>query len=223
MTLPMYIKKETASAPFKLLVAHHQKSSDPSKGESGNPVAIRQGFETQLITTQRGTGAFGLLERQNLPSLVIKVNTTDYFNQRTANPPPYYNFDEIQAYAHDIEMKDMLPSLKAGDHFGQAIGNGVGAVADLASELSSALNDLDLGISASVSQADNTRIEVAPSHPNDNVILTVISYSYLILNGAPPFTIEDTDGNTIYDPAVVDSAVGTVLGKSRSVKPISSI
>lgn len=222
MPLPQYLQKPTASPKFKLLVAHPTKSSDPSKGEAGNPVPLRQAFETQLLTTQRRTGSFGLVNNTQLPSLVIKVNTTDYFNPRTANVPPYYNFDEIQAYANDIEIKDTLPTLKAGDHFGQAIGNGVGAVVDLASELAVALNGLNLGMKASVSLADNTKVEVTPNQIDDNLILSVISYTYLLLNGAPPFTIEDTDGNTLFDPAIGDKAVGTVLGKNKNVNPMNS-
>lgn len=223
MTSPRYLQKTSTSQKFKMLVAHHRRASDPSKGVVGNPEPLRQGFEMQVISGQRRSGFLGNVEPTRLPSIVIKVNSTDYFNQRTSNPPPYYDVDEIRAYASDMEKSDVLPSLMAGEHFGQTIGNGAGAVVDLASELATALNDLSLGISARVSALDNTKVEVLPDLVEDNIILSVVSYSYLILNGAPPFTIEDTDGNTLYDPANGDTAVGTVVAKSKNVSPITSL
>jgi hypothetical protein len=223
MTSPHYLQKTSTSQKFTMLVAHHRRASDPSKGVAGNPEPLRQGFEMQVISGQKRSGFLGNVEPTRLPSVVIKVNSTDYFNQRTAVPPPYYDFDEIRAFASDMEKSDLLPSLLAGEHFGQTIGNGAGAVADLASELATALNDLSLGVIARVSALDNTKVEVLPALVDDNIILSVVSYSYLILNGNPPFTIEDTDGNTIYDPAVGSTAVGTVVAKSQNIKPITSL
>jgi hypothetical protein len=223
MTSPRYLQKASTSQKFTMLVAHHRRASDPSKGVSGNPEPLRQGFEMQVITGQRRVGTLGNVEPTPLPSVVIKVNSADYFNQRTANPPPYYDLDEIRAFASDMEKSDILPSLQAGEHFGQTIGNGAGSLVDLASELATALNDLSLGVIARVSALDNTKVEVLPSVVEDNIILSVVGYSYHLLNGAPPFTIEDTDGNTIYDPALSSSAVGTVVAKSRNVKPITSL
>ena len=222
MSLPQYLQQSSASPKFKMLVAHPQKSSDPSKGEAGNPKMIRQGFEMQLISSQRRNGSLGLVEPQRMPSLVIKVNSADYFNGAIGNPPPFYDLDQIQAYAYDIEKSDKIPSLKASVDFGQAIGNGAGNLVDLTSQLATALNDLGMGVLAKVNDVDNTKIEVSSTSIEDNITLTIISYSYLLLQGVPPFTIESLDGTTLYDPAVNDTSVGTVVGKSNDVKPISS-
>ena len=222
MSLPQYLQQSSASPKFKMLVAHPQKSSDPSKGEAGNPTMIRRGFEMQVISTHRRNGSLGLVEPQRMPSLVIKVNSADYFNAEAGNPPPFYDLDQIQAYAHDIEKSDKIPSLKASVDFGQTIGNGAGNLVDLTSQLASALNDLKMGVFAKVNDLDNTKIEVSSTSIEDNITLTIISYSYLLLQGVPPFTIESIDGTTLYDPAVNDTSVGTVIGKSNNVKSITS-
>jgi hypothetical protein len=110
-------------------------------------------------------------------------------------------------------INDQVSPLSASVHFGQAHGHGVGAIPVLASELSVALNTLD-GIEANVSNLDNTKVEISTSAVDDALILNVVSYSYLLLNGVPPFTIEDTDGNTLYDPA---------NGNSKDIGSIRSI
>lgn len=222
MSLPQYLQQSSASPKFKMLVAHTERSSDPSKGEAGNPKKIRQGFEMQVISTHRRNGSLGVVEPQRVPSLIIKVNSADYFNGTIGNPPPFYDLDQIQAHAHDIEKSDKIPSLLASVDFGQAIGNGAGNLVTLASEVASALNDSGMGIFAKVNGDDNTKVEVSSVSIEDNIILTIMSYSYLLLNGVPPFTIEDTEGNTLYDPANNDTTLGTVIGKSKNVKPISS-
>ena len=221
MPLPQYLQKSTVSAPFKMLVAHHTRASDPSKGEAGNPVKIRNGFEMQVVTTQHRTASLAYVQ-DNAPALVIKVNSADFANSAIGNPPPYYDLDSIQALASDIQKSDQITPLSAGVHFGQAHGHGVGAIPDLASELAEALNTLD-GIEANVSSTDNTKVEVATSAIDDNLVLTVVSYSYLLLNGVPPFTVEDINGNTLYNPADGNTSTGTVVSKSKDVGPIKSI
>ena len=222
MSLPHFLQQSSASPKFKMLVAHPQKSSDPSKGEAGNPTMIRRGFEMQVISSKRRNASLGVVEPQRMPALIIKVNSADYFNGLIGNPPPFYDLDEIQAYAHDIEKSDKIPSLKASEEFGKAIGNGAGNLATLTSELASALNDSQMGVFAKVNDVDDTKVEVSSTSIEDNIILTVISYSYLLLNGVPPFTIEDVNGNTLYNPADNNTSVGTVVGTSKNVKPISS-
>lgn len=212
--------RSTVSAPYKLLVAHHERASDPSKGEAGNPRPIRRGFQTQLISSQRGTGVLGTYEGKT-PTLVIRVNSTDYFNSLLGNPPPHYSPDEIIAFSNDIEIYDQVTTLKAGEHFGQTIGNGAGAVADLASELAESLNNSSFGIEASVDPNDNTRVLLNTISIEDRLILKIVSYSYLILNGVPPFIVEDLDGNVIFNPAVADDAVGTIVRNTSEIKPIS--
>ncbi len=221
MPLNKYTQKATVSPPFKVLVGHHTRASDPSKGEAGNPIKIRNGFEMQVITTQSRSATIGSL-LENSPVLVIKVNSTDFANPKLVAPPPHYDLDMIQALASDIVKYDQLTPLEAGVHFGQAHGHGAGAIPDLASELAVALDSLD-GIDANVSSQDNTKVEVSTSAIDDQLILNVISYSYVLLNGVPPFTIEDVNGNTLYDPADGNTASGTIVGNSKDVGPIKSI
>lgn len=221
MPLPQYLQKSTVTAPFKMLVAHHTRASDPSKGEAGNPVKIRNGFEMQVVTTQHRTAVLGYLQ-ENTPVLVIKVNSADFANPAIGNPPPYYDLDTIQALASDIQKSDLVSPLSAGVHFGQAHGHGVGAIPVLASELAVALNSLE-GIEANVSNLDNTKVEISTSAVDDALILNVVSYSYLLLNGVPPFTIEDTDGNTLYDPAIAGTSSGTIKANSKDIGSIRSI
>lgn len=214
--------RSSVSAPFKLLVAHHSRASDPSKGEAGNPQVIRRGFESQLIVSQRGSGILGTFEGKS-PSLAIRVASTDYFNASLGNPPPYYSPDEIIAFSNDIELYDQITTLKAGENFGQLIGNGVGAVADLAAQLAEALDNSSFGVTAEVDPNDNSRVLVGTSSIEDRLILKVMSYSYLLLQGVPPFIIEDLDGNVLYDPANGNTGMGTVVKNTTEVKPLREI
>lgn len=45
-----------AQKPFKMLVANLRGGSDPSKGETGNPVKVRSTYETQLFPQISGRG-----------------------------------------------------------------------------------------------------------------------------------------------------------------------
>ena len=85
--LSSYNRRVVASPQFKMFVAHLKKSSDPSKGEAGNPEPIRQVFETQVITTSMGTGVLGNVDAST-NKVRIKVETTDFGNNRAPDPAP---------------------------------------------------------------------------------------------------------------------------------------
>lgn len=219
--LPNYMTRATATQKFTLLVGHTTRSSDPSKGESGNPPVIRRGFTCQAITTQKGGGMLGIFNSKKV-SLIIKVNTTNYGNQRLGGAPPYYDLDYLQVYG-GINMIDSLPDVVAGITFGQDEGEGAGAVVDVAAELAAALNEVDLGIKARVSDADNTQVEVYTDSIDDTLVIRVAAYSYKLFGGAPPFVILDHNGNTVFDPAVGDRASGVVYALTRDIDPIEEV
>ena len=222
---PQYSNRVSVSQPFTMLVAHRERASDPSKGESGNPTVIRTGFKTQVITTQNGVGVLGNFTSKKV-HLIIKVNTAYYGNTRLGNAPPFYSQDRIQAYASSLNGLDQVPPLKAGEDFGQAQGEAAGnaaALTAIAASLATALNDLDLGIKASVNLVDDTKVEVQTDSIEDSLILNLISFSYKLLAGAPPFVIQDAEGNTIYDPDTDDLASKTLVIRSKDIDPISEI
>jgi len=216
-----YLNKVSTSPKFKLLVGHHSRSSDPSKGESGNPQPLRMGFECQTIVSQNGKAILGSFSEKKV-KLVIQVNSLDYFNDRLLNAtPPFYSKDEILAYASNVAVLDELPSLKAGDDFGQASGGGAGNMVTVASELASALNEKKLGISASVDVNDNTLVLIKTESIDDDLVLKLVSYSYKILNGVPPFIIKDVNGNVIYNPDDTDRGVKVLFKRNEDISPIS--
>lgn len=222
MVAPIYRQmfRSTVSAPFKMLVAHLERPSDPSKGESGNPRPIRRGFKTQLVSSQRGVGLLGTYTSKT-PTLVIRVNSADYFNSLLGNPPPFYSPDEIVAFSNDIEIYDQITTLKAGENFGQAEGNGAGALADIATSLSEALNNTSFGIESTIDPNDNTRVFINTISIEDRLVLKVVSYSYLLLNGVPAFIVEDPDGTVLFDPSNSNEGVGTVVKNTTEIKPLS--
>tara|TARA_B100000674_G_C37613803_1_gene811087 strand:+ start:112 stop:771 length:660 start_codon:yes stop_codon:yes gene_type:complete len=215
-----YLNKVSVSPRYSLLVAHHKRASDPSKGEAGNPQTIRSGFTCQNVTSQDGQSRLGIFQDKKV-KLIIQVNSLDYFNDRLGNAPPFYSKDEILAYVNKANTLDELPSLKAGDDFGQASGDGGGNVVVVASELASALNAHKLGISASVDPNDNTQVLVKTESIDDDLYLKLVSYSYKILNGVPPFIIKDADGNVIYNPDDDDRGVKVIVKRNEDISPIS--
>jgi hypothetical protein len=215
----MQYNKVNTSQKYQLLVAHHRRASDPSKGVSGNPSPIRRGFECQNISNTTGFSQIGVFSEKKV-KLAIQVNSVDFFNERLGGAPPFYDKDEIHAYASRIPTLDQLPSIKAGDNFGQLAGGGVGVVADVASELARALNEKRIGISASVDDVDNTLVNIKTESIDDDLVLTIVSYSYKLLNGVPPFVVKDSDGNVVYDPDEDDRGVGVVVKRNEDVDPI---
>ena len=207
------------SQKYKLLVAHHRRASDPSKGEAGNPSPIRRGFEVQNISNSTGFATLGNFSEKKV-KLAIQVNSADFFNERLGGAPPFFDQDEILAYASRIPTLDQLPSLKAGDDFAQNAGGGVGVLANIASELASALNSKRLGISASVDTQDNTLVNIKTESIDDDLVLTIVSYSYKLLNGVPPFIVKDSDGNVVYDPDTDDRGVAVVVQRNEDIEPI---
>jgi len=199
-----YNRRVVASPSFKMLVAHPNKSSDPSKGEVGNSTPLRQVFETQVITTETGQGLLGNTQTKEA-SLRIKVESLDFGNANLGNAPPYYSPDSIQIVGGESYNIDRLNDLKAGTHFGRAEGEGVGSADDVAADLALILNDLKAGLRAEVDVNNANHVLVYSNGIFDNLFIKVYSYSYLLLAGDPPFVLEDMNGNVLYDPATAGS------------------
>jgi len=216
-----YRKRISTSQPFKMLVAHLERASDPSKGEAGNPVVIRQSFETQVITTPEGIGLIGNIS-SNRPSLIIKVNSTEYGNTNVVAGPPFYDNDTIQVYAGGIESLSSMRVLQAGYDFGKAQGNGQGNTADVAASLNEVINAMSFGVSSVIDPNDATQVIVSSDTPTDPIVLNTHSVSFNLFNGNPPFVILDSDGNTLHDPAVSGKANARILIRSTGVQPMTS-
>ena len=216
-----YNRHVSTPQSFKMLVAHPSKSSDPSKGEEGNPVPIRQVFETQVITTHMGTGVLGLVNDTREVLLKIKVETTDYGNANTGNPPPFFPQDLIQIQGEGYLDLDRISSLKAGTHFGRGEGGGQGNVNDVAADLATVLNDVRSGIIAKVDPQNLNHVLVSSRGIVDKLFVKVFSLSYLLLNGQPPFVFEDNDGNVLYDPAADEEGSGVLLLRPKDILPMN--
>lgn len=93
-------------------------------------------------------------------------------------------------------------------------------MADVASELATALNSKRLGISASVDTQDNTLVNIKTESIDDDLVLTIVSYSYKLLNGVPPFIVKDSEGNVVYNPDDDDRGVGVVVQRNEDIEPI---
>lgn len=194
-----YQKRFVASPKFKMLVAHHARSSDPSKGEAGNPVPLRQVFETQVISSNTGDAILGNTKSREA-LLRIKVETTDFGNPNLGNAPPFYKLDEIQIVGQSPQDLDRLNTLKAGSHFGRTEGEGAGDVNDVAEDLASILNDMKVNLKAELDPNNLNHVLVYSTGLLDDLFIRIYSYSYLLLGGDPPFVLEDSDGNILYDP-----------------------
>jgi len=216
----IYRKRISTSQPFKMLVAHLERSSDPSKGESGNPVATRQSFQSQLITTPEGVGVRGIVGDQ-FPTAIVKVNSTEYGNTNVVAGPPFYDKDFIQIWAGGVEGGSDIRVLEAGNDFGRAQGNGQGNVNDVASSLASVLNSLkNLGIKAIVDPNDASQIIVSSLSPTEPLILNVRSVSFNLFAGNPPFLLLSADGGTLFDPTVSGKSECRVFIRSTGVAPM---
>jgi hypothetical protein len=179
----------------------------------------RQVFETQVISTTVGTGTLGIAERQRV-NLRIIVNSTDFADYAAGNPPPYVSHDEIQILGQGNLDSDNMPALRASIHFGQGEGDGAGDEEVVAQTLAEVLNDYRAGISAEVDPNNSTHVLVKAEGVIDTLFVRVYTFSYLLLGGAPPFIIQDGDGNIIYDPTVPKNASGVALIKANSFGPM---
>ena len=217
--LPSTKNQVSTSQPFKLLVGHYAKSSDPSKGEVGNPDTIRHGFETQTVQTSLGTGVLGKVG-SNRTQLIIKVNSTEYGNENVVQAPPFYDVDTILVYSGGLTDNPNTPVLQAGFDFGVAQGNGQGNVSDVASSLAVALTDNKMGISSIVDPADNTQVIVTSSYITDTLTINIKSLSYNLFNGNPPFIIKDIDGTILFDPVVNQRSSASIIKRSNALNPM---
>jgi len=218
--LSSYNRRTVASPQFKMLVAHLKKSSDPSKGEEGNPQPIRQAFETQIVTTNLGTGILGNIDPSS-NQIRIKVETTDFGNSNLGNAPPFYDQDLIQIQTSGYIDVDRVSALKAGTHFGRGEGEGAGNLNDVASDLALVLNDTVSDISASVDPQNLNHVLVRSNEVTSSLFVKVYSFSYLLLNGAPPFIIEDMEGNVLYNPAAEEGGAGVLLIRPNGILPMN--
>jgi hypothetical protein len=197
-----------------------KKSSDPSKGEVGNPEPIRQVFETQVITTSMGTGILGNVDPTS-NQIRIKVETTDFGNKNLGNAPPFYDQDLIQIQTSGNIDVDRINALKAGTHFGRGEGEGAGNINDVAADLALVLNDSIIGISASVDPNNLNHVLVRSEEVTSSLFIKVYSFSYLLLAGTPPFIIEDMKGNTLYDPTATEGGAGVLLVRPNGILPMN--
>jgi hypothetical protein len=218
--LSSYNRRVVTSPQFKMLVAHLRKSSDPSKGEAGNPQPIRQSFETQVITTSMGRGILGNID-SSANQVRIKVETTDFGNENLGNAPPYYDQDLIQIQTSNYIDVDRINALKAGTHFGRGEGEGAGNVNDVAADLALVLNDSIADITASVDPLNLNHVLVRSNEVSSALFIKVYSFSYLLLAGAPPFIIEDANGNTLYDPTAQEGGASVLLVGSNGILPMN--
>ena len=53
------------------------------------------------------------------------------------------------------------------------------------------------------------------------LFIKVYSFSYLLLNGNPPFIIEDMNGNNLYDPTAVEGGAGVLLVRPNGILPMN--
>ena len=218
--LSSYKRRVVATPQFKMLVAHLKKSSDPSKGEVGNPEPIRQAFETQVITTSLGTGVLGNVD-STTNQIRIKVETTDFGNENLGNAPPFYDQDLIQVQTSEYIDVDRINALKAGTHFGRGEGEGAGNINDVASDLALVLNDSITDITATVDPQNLNHVLVRSNEISSSLFVKVYSFSYLLLAGTPPFIIEDMSGNTLYDPTASEGAAGVLLVRPNGILPMN--
>ena len=227
--LPNLHKKPAASQPFKLLVGHLSKPSDPSTGS--NPSVIRYGFETQQITTARGTGYLAVFD-QYLPTIIIKVNSNGYANHLLddAGDPVdggagdpidgHLEPDMFQIYSDNIGELEILGSIQVGSSFGRDQGNGFGDLEDIASSLALALNDPNMNFRAEVDPDDNTQVKVTSLTILDDIVIQISSFTYDIWGEDSPFIIKDSDGNVLFDGTAGKLLGNKVVFKDHGTSPI---
>jgi hypothetical protein len=179
------------------------------------------GVRGQVLSTSIGTGIYGGVQEDTY-SVAIKVNSLDFANVENGSPATY-NLDEIRVSPIPTIRQDSLAVLKAGIHFGFGMGNEVGVIADLVVELAAALNNQKMGIKAIVDPDDNTRVLIAPHELGDSLGVSVACFSYRLIGGNAPFTIEDIDGTLLFSSETEDKSVGFVVARSKEVTGLQLI
>lgn len=216
---PSSKRHSIVSPPFKMLVAHLESSSDPSKGEAGIPKPIRQGFTLQQVTSSRGIGTLGTAS-DAYTTLAIRVNSTEYGNPLVAQAPPYYDRDFIQIYSQGLTDNSGNPRLIAGDHFGRGEGHGLGNSSDVASSLVTALNTYGLGLKAKIDPQDNTRVLISSLAISDTLVVNIKSVAFNLFTGNPPFVVEEVDGTVLFNPAVENRSTCRIMKRPDAVGAI---
>ena len=98
-----YQKRVVASPSSRCLLHIQQSLQTLQKGEAGNPVLLRQVFETQVISSNTGDALLGNTKSREA-LLRIKVETTNFGNPNLGNAPPYYKLDEIQIVGQNLKI-----------------------------------------------------------------------------------------------------------------------
>ena len=230
--LPNLHRKPSVSQPFKLLVGHKGRTSDPSRGY--NAPSLRYGFDTQLVTTARGTSYFAIFDGY-LPTLIIKVNSNAYANHLLDDAgdlvdggigdpiDAHLEPDLFQIYSDNMGELEILGSIQVGDSFGRDQGNGFGNLNDIASSLAGALNDAKMNFTAIVDPDDNTQVKVTSLTILDDIIVQISSFTYDLWGGDSPFIIKDSDGNLLFDGTAEKLLGKKVVFKDHGTSPISEI
>ena len=210
-------RRVITSPSFKMLVAHLESSSDPSKGETGNPKPLREGFTLQQVTSTRSEGTLGTVT-EKLTTLAIRVNSTEYGNPLVAPAPPYYDRDFIQVYSQGITTTDPSnPRMVVGDHFGRTEGNGQGNVQDVAASLAEALSHYGYGLKAKVDPNDLARVLISSESLTSSLVVNIKSVGFNLFNGNPPFIVEEVDGSVIFNPAVENRATSRIIKRPDAI------
>lgn len=213
------MKQISTSQPFKILVAHPSFSSDPSKGEAGNPPPLRQAFQGQVIQTTAGTGVLGNVTT-NRTTLIIEIASTEYGNPNVVQAPPFYDQDLIQVYSHGYTDNPSNRPFIAGYDFGSTAGNGQGLTTDVASSLVTLLNNHGLGVTAELDPNNASRVRVSSTSITDPLVINISSIAFNLFNGNPPFKVYALDGSALYDPAVDGKGTARIIYEPNSVTPL---
>lgn len=222
MSLPQYQRRVAAPAPFTMLAPQSERASDPSRGESGNPVFTRLGVTAQSISLQNGKGLLGSVGA-NTPLIAIKMNSLGFANVEEGSPASY-PLDEISVSSAETHRLEGRAGLQAGVDFGFGMGNVVsGDLEDMAVELAAAINALRVGVYAEVDVADAERVLLSPLNADGSIAVSVSCYSYRLLASAPPFILEDIAGGTLFSSATDDRSVGTVVVSSKNIGSVTLV
>jgi hypothetical protein len=118
--------------------------------------------------------------------------------------------------------QDRVPSIQVGNHIARLMGEGAGNVNDLASELAGALNESGMGLKAEVDPLVLNQVICTALGTTDALFVKVLSFSWDLLGGIPPFVIQDLDGNVLYDPATADSGAVALVINAKSTRSMTS-
>ncbi len=216
----MEIFQTTISEKYKLLVAHPITSHEPSTGLK-NEVA-RYGFECQTILAPRGQNKIGTFSGDK-PSIIIQVNSNAFGNNKIELPHNNRPLDSIAVYSDELRDMELVSPLIVGESFGQTYGEKLqGTTAEIALQLSLALENSDLNIEAIVNPENDTQVIITSKSLGDEILVQIISLGFDILGGTAPFSVLDIDGHVLYTPTSTHSGKKVIRGETN-IDPISEL